>query len=209
MSNNYPLQETLLQINQFLSESDLTEALRLSGEALADYDNAWHTGLLEGNPDTSLIRNIAEMGCAHLMCLNMSNLNADAISTAIMLLIIIDASKVDTDTIISETRSLYTVATKVAYDLAEKSEGTPTFDTIMTILSRLASMTYHYYQREGSLGINDPKRADSYALLSAMKEMGAIQSPAIAIDGEMISPDQPHEILADTIALAIQAGLMR
>jgi hypothetical protein len=42
-----------------------------------------------------------------------------------------------------------------------------------------------------------------------MKEMGAIQSPAIDIDGEMISPDQPHEILADTIALAIQAGLMR
>jgi hypothetical protein len=205
---DYPRTETIKQVHELIRNNDLTEAMRISGEALAVYDSEWHNSVRSGEPKLSLIADIATMGTAHVLALSMAGSAQDAFATSIMLLIEVDASKVNYDTILSETRALYSMATQSAYELAMQLQESPGFDAIMTALSRLASMTYYFYQKEGEAGADSASRKMTYELLSMMKEAGAIQSPTIDVNGTAVEPSSAKEILADTIALIHSIGLV-
>jgi hypothetical protein len=205
---DYPRTETVKQVHELIRNQELTEAMRVSGEALAVYDSEWHNSVRNGKPVLSLIADIAVMGTAHVFALSMAGSHQDAFATSLMLLIEVDASKVDYNTIISEARALYSMATQSAYELAMQLQESPGFDAIMTTLSRLASVTYYLYQKEGEVGVDSSSRAMTYEILSMMKELGAIQAPTIDLNGTAVSPTSIKEILADTIALVHSIGLM-
>jgi hypothetical protein len=200
--------ETIKQVHELIRNNDLTEAMRVSGEALAEYDSAWHNSVRSGQPKLSLIADIAAMGTAHVLALSMAGSAQDAFATSLMLLIEVDASKVDYNTILPEARALYSMATQSAYELAMQLQESPGFDAIMTTLSRFASVTYYFYQKEGEAGLESASRKMTYELLSMMKEAGAIQSPTIDVNGTAVEPSSTKEILSDTIALAHSIGLI-
>jgi len=42
--------ETIKQVHELIRNNDLTEAMRVSGEVLAEYDSAWHNSVRSGQP---------------------------------------------------------------------------------------------------------------------------------------------------------------
>lgn len=190
-TEEFPLEATLQRVAELMSADDVDTAARLSGEALAMYDNdlrlAFHT------PDRARAAvDMVRMATAHIFCLRAMNLAHDAFECATMVLVTADVTAITADT--SAHSALLPLSVHTALALMEAVDTLqPTPDTQLHAAMALA-ITGRLMQRFGAASATDGSAALLPQLLAA--------APDLTVDGIPAADASTKALLAELLALA-------
>ena len=190
-TDEFPLTATLQRVAELMNSGDIDSAARLSGEALAMYDNdlrlAFHT------PQCSQAAvDMVRMATAHIFSLRTMNLARDAFECALMVLVNADVASITADS--SAFPALLPLSVHTALALMEAADSLQPSADVQLHASMALALTGHLMQRFGATSASDGSAALLPQLLNA--------APDITVDGIPAANASIKALLAELLALA-------
>ena len=198
-----------------LEAGNISEAIRVSGEATATLDAEW-TRLYNAKDnlsDEALIAGTFVAG-RHLVALLHGGVSDEAFATGALLLYrstmaskkSVGLSQAQLDILIRLLSATLEVGDRNGFTspTAEASD----VDHFAHILTYISSMLYAYYTEVGNSSPDTPILEEAYALLQQMQEIGAIQHPNIRIKDCDVAANDIAGILPDLLGRSKALGLL-
>ncbi len=200
------------QIGEFIAHGDYESAIRLSGELLADSDNALREAYQRRDVGNDEVETFVHSALLHIHSLRIvKTQSADAFLCAIGVLLSLEVYNLTQKANDYDKMRLYHYAVQSAIDSFESMLPTETPETEGHrgyILSYLASLLYFYYSRAVTKDNNMPALSEVYQFLQAIKDSGAIQSPTIQFGEKALNPEtEAGPLLIDILSRAAALGL--
>lgn len=202
----------LNEIEQLATSGNVEDAIRLSGEELARWDNAWRKAHNSRLPVESVMTSFAALALAHADLLFRAGAWRDAYATAVTAMMSLSVDR-QCMANASEMLGLLTVALAALEQIAAKIEKDSFTEThIPVMISYLASLLYFYYRHTWSSG-QSQWHGRAYPLLRDMTEVGAVRSPHIPVanpDGTSadVDPSDPAPLFSDLAGRSVALGLL-
>lgn len=199
----------IYQIDRLIDEGHIEEAVRLSADALAEADARWTSARNNGQPTCTHLLEGSIIGSRHVESLILAGHIKEAFATSLLLLMK-DAFDGSATNGLEESRlELLFFAMKSLTALA--SHVSPDDDEqvslhVSAIISQLASMLYQTYRNLTEQGSEIPYLKPAFDMLKELRDIGAIQYPAVNIHGHNIPLENRMEILSDTIGRSRAIG---
>lgn len=199
------------EIAVLIQSGDIANAIRTSGELLANCDNNLRRAHNDAQPiaDDTILQ-FVEAAILHIHTLRLAHSFNDAFSCAVGALLTIEIYQAGTLVDPSRKLRLYSFALTSAIDNFDQL-GDPTNPEEENhrgfILSYLASLLYHYYRETAAANSEDSSLPQAYNFLKAIQNSGAIQSPTIKLGEKDVDPASPGPLLVDIMGRAAAIGL--
>lgn len=189
-TEEFPLAATLARVTELMSSDDVDTAARLSGEALAMYDNdlrlAFHT------PDRAqAATDMVRMAAAHVFSLRAMNLPREALECALMVIVTADVAEITDDATAHPALLPLTVHTALA--LIEAVDTIQPSPDVQLHASMALALIGHLMQRFGAASATDGAASLLPQLLAA--------APDITVDGIPAATAPTKALLAELLAL--------
>lgn len=198
------------EIAVLLQSGDIGQAVRVSGELLANTDNFLRTLHNDHKPIEDAVAQFAESAILHVHALRMAHADSDAFSCAIGALLTIEVYQGADMIMPSRKLRLYSIALTSLIDCFDQS-GTPASteeeDHRGYMLSYLASLLYFYYKKTADNDPSDSSLPEAYNFLNAIRSSGAIQTPTIKLGEKDVDPTTPGPLLIDILGRAAALGI--
>lgn len=198
------------EIAVLLQSGDIAQAVRVSGELLANTDNRLRTLHNGHKPIKDAVAKFAEAAILHVHALRMAHADGDAFSCAIGALLTIEVYQAADMVIPSRKLRLYSFALTSLIDSFDRS-GAPSSpeeeDHRGYMLSYLASLLYFYYKKTADNDPSDSSLPEAYNFLNAIRSSGAIQTPTIKLGEKDVDPTTPGPLLIDILGRAAALGI--
>lgn len=198
-----------------LEAGNISEAIRVSGEATATLDAEW-TRLYNAKDtlsDEALIAGTFVAG-RHLVALLHGGVSDEAFATGALLLYrstmaskkSVGLSQAQLDILIRLLSATLEVGDRNGFTspTAEASD----VDHFAHILTYISSMLYAYYTEVGNSSPDTPILEEAFALLQQMQEIGAIQHPTIRIKDSDVAANDIAGVLPDLLGRSKALGLL-
>lgn len=198
-------------IDQMLDRGEVDDAVRFSGELLAQADTLW-TAARNSNASTiDEISALAILAAYHCDALAMmSNLN-DAYATAVTALFQIALDGNDSLSLHQSALQLYNTAIISLMQMLRQQQIIPddfSRQHVNEIMRYLASMLYFYYNKVKESRPDFPHLSVAYQILSQLRNSVEIQSPTINVLNEEIAPSSPLPLFSDLMGRSVAMGLI-
>ena len=198
------------EIAVLLQSGDIEQAVRTSGELLADCDNTLRSLHNSGRPVDEAITRFVEAAILHIHSLRQAKASADAFSCAVGALLTVEVYQAGESVDASRKVRIYTFAIYSVIDCFDRM-GDATWssdeDHRGYILSYLASLLYHFYKETSAVTPDDPSLPEAYRFLSAIKDSGAIQTPTVRLGEKDVNPSTSGPLLIDIMSRAAALGI--
>ena len=190
-TEEFPLAATLQRVAELMNADDVDTAARLSGEALAMYDNdlrlSFHT------PDRARAAiDMVRMATAHIFSLRALSMSRDAFECALMVLVNADVAEITADARAHE--ALLPLSVHTALSLMEAVDTIQPTAEVQLHASMALALIGHLMQRFGAASATDGSASLLPQLLSA--------APDITVDGIPAAGAPTKALLAELLALA-------
>lgn len=198
------------EIAVLLQTGDIEQAVRTSGELLANCDNTLRSLHNSGEPVDEEMARFVEAAILHVHALRQAKASADAFSCAVGALLTVEVYQAGATVDASRKLRLYTFAIYSVIDCFDRmGDATESADEDHRgyILSYLASLLYHFYKETSSSSPDDQSLAEAYRFLSAIKDSGAIQTPTVRLGEKEVEPSTPGPLLIDIMSRAAALGI--
>lgn len=198
------------EIAVLLQTGDIDQAVRTSGELLAESDNRLRSLCNDHKPLDEAIQQFIEAAILHVHALRLAGAVNDAFSCAIGALLTVEVYSMADAIEPSRKLRLYSLALTSAIDSFDRmpETGDPSQeDHRGYILSYLASLLYHYYKETAAVTPDDSSLPEAYNFLKAIQSSGAIQTPTIKLGEKDVDPASPGPLLVDIMGRAAALGL--
>lgn len=198
-------------IDEMIDRGEVGDAVRFSGELLAQSDALWTSA--RNNQDSTIdeISALAILAAYHCDALAMmSNLN-DAYATAITALFQIAIDGNDSLSLDQSSLQLYNTAIISLMQTLQQQLIQPdefSREHINEIMRYLASMLYHYYNKVKEARPHFPHLSVAYQILSQLRNSVEIQSPTIKVLNEEVNPSAPLPLFSDLMGRSVAMGLI-
>lgn len=209
-ATSYDFGGSSAEIVVLLQNGDIEQAVRTSGELLASCDNELRTLHNAGQAADEAFGSFAEAAILHVHSLRLAKAPGDAFSCAVGALLTIEVYQAGTSVKASRKLRLYTSAIYSVIDCFDSiGDATESADEDHRgyILTYLASLLYHSYKETSASAPDDPSLPEAYRFLSAIKDSGAIQTPAIKLGNKDVDPAMPGPLLVDVMSRAAALGI--
>lgn len=207
--------ETLLRncptIDEMIDRGDIHDAVRFSGELLAQADALWSAA--RNNKESSIeeITVLGILAAYHCDALAMMGNHQDAYATAITALFEMAVDGHESLSLSQSALQLYCTAIVTLMQIL-RQQLIPHDETsqqhINEIMRYLASMLYYYYNHIGKSRSDFPHLQVAYQILSQLRANVEIQSPTITVLDQEISPNVPLPLFSDLVGRSQAMGLM-
>lgn len=207
--------ETLLRncptIDEMIDKGEIDDAVRFSGELLAQADALWSAA--RNNKTTSIdeITALAILAAYHCDALAMMGNHQDAYATAVTALFEMAIDGHESLSLSQSALQLYNTAIVSLMQILHQ-QLIPHDETsqqhINEIMRYLASMLYYYYNHIGKSRPDFPHLQVAYQILSQLRTSVEIQSPIITVVNQKISPNAPLRLFSDLVGRSQAMGLM-
>lgn len=198
-------------IDEMLDRGDVEDAVRYSGELLAEADALWTAAHNDKATTIDEISALAILAAYHCDALAMmSNIN-DAYATAVTALFQMAIDGNESLSIDQSALQLYNTAIMSMMQILQQQMLQPddaSREHINEIMRYLASMLYHYYNKVGKARPNFPHLQVSYQILAQLQGSVDIQSPSIKVLNEEINPSTPLPLFSDLVGRSHAMGLI-
>lgn len=198
------------EIAVLLQSRDLDQAVRASGELLAECDNILRALRNEHKPLYEAAQQFIEAAILHVHALRLAGAVGESFSCAIGALLTVEVYDIAQAVDSSRKLRLYSFALTSAIDSFDRvgNAGDPSQeDHRGYILSYLASLLYHYYRVTAATTPDDNSLPEAYNFLKAIQSSGAIQTPTIKLGYKDVDPASPGPLLVDIMGRAAALGL--
>ena len=193
-------------IDEMLDRGDVEDAVRYSGELLAEADTLWTSAHNDKATTIDEISALAILAAYHCDALAMmSNIN-DAYATAVTALFQMAIDGNESLSIDQSALQLYNTAIMSMMQALQPDDTSR--QHINEIMRYLASMLYHYYNKVGKARPNFPHLQVSYQILAQLQGSVDIQSPSIKVLNEEINPSTPLPLFRDLVGRSHAMGLI-
>ncbi len=196
------------EIAVLLQSGDIEQAVRTSGELLADCDNTLRSLHNSGRPVDEAITRFVEAAILHIHSLRQAKASADAFSCAVGALLTVEVYQAGESVDASRKVRIYTFAIYSVIDCFDRmgdATGSSDEDHRGYILSYLASLLYHFYKETSAVTPDDPSLPEAF--LSAIKDSGAIQTPTVRLGEKDVNPSTSGPLLIDIMSRAAALGI--
>lgn len=211
MTNIDSLLQHCATIDDMLDRGEVADAVRFSGELLANADALWTAARNNKEATLDEISALAILAAYHCDALAMmSNIN-DAYATAITALFQMAIDGSDSLSINQSALQLYITAVFALTQIIQQqfaNADTTDREHLNEIMRYLASMLYYYYNKVGNSRPDFPHLQVAYQVLSQLRNDIDIQSPTIKVLNEDINPSAPLSLFADLVGRSQAMGLM-
>lgn len=198
-------------IDEMIDRGEVEDAVRFSGELLAQADALWTSAHNSQQSTTDEIAALAILAAYHCDALAMmSNVN-DAYATAITALFQMAIDGNESLSIDQSALQLYNTAIMSMMQILQQQMLQPddaSREHINEIMRYLASMLYYYYNKVGKSRPNFPHLQVSYQILAQLQGSVDIQSPSIKVLNEEVNPSSPLPLFSDLVGRSHAMGLM-
>ena len=198
------------EIAVFLQNGQIEEAVRTSGELLANCDNNLRKQYNAKKNLNETIQQFIEAAILHVHALRLAQAVNEAFSCAIGALLTVDVYKATDLVEPSRKLRLYSFALTSAIDCFDRN-GDPADGEEENhrgfILSYLASLLYYYYKQTAATTPDDSSLPQAYNFLKAIESSGAIQTPTIKLGEKDVDPAYPGPLLIDIMGRAAALGI--
>lgn len=198
-------------IDEMIDHGEVADAVRFSGELLANADALWTEARNKNASSQNEITALAILAAYHCDALAMmSNIN-DAYATAITVLFQMAIDDSDSLSINQSALQLYITAVFALTQIIQQqfaNADTTDREHLNEIMRYLASMLYYYYNKVGNSRPDFPHLQVAYQVLSQLRNDIDIQSPTIRVLNEDINPSAPLSLFADLVGRSQAMGLM-
>lgn len=204
--------DKIKEANGFLDGNDIEDAVRLSGEALAQAYDLWQQKINSHSPSNAEVDILAIAASCHCNALATAGQMHDAYGTAVLAIL---QTAVDGNSSATITQSLLSLYSTALYSLtAFLSNCTPPDDEtsrghVEAITRYIASMLYHYYKIVGEKHPSCPYLEGAYQGLMYARNFVGIETDGITVNGTKISPSTPNDIIGDLIGRSNALGLIK
>lgn len=198
-------------IDDMLDRGEVADAVRFSGELLANADALWTEARNKNASSQNEITALAILAAYHCDALAMmSNIN-DAYATAVTALFQIAIDGNDSLSIKQSALQLYITAIfslmQIIQQQLNNADNTAR-EHVNEIMRYLASMLYYYYNKVGNVRPDFPHLQVAYQILSQLRNDVDIQSPTIKVLNEEVNPSAPLSLFADLVGRSQAMGLI-
>lgn len=209
-SSNRDFGTQTAEIAVLLQTGDIEQAVRTSGELLAESDNSLRSLRNDQKPLDKAIQQFIEAAILHVHALRLAGAVSEAFSCAIGALLTVEVYGLANEIEPSRKLRLYSFALTSAIDSFDRMAETG--DCVQEdhrgyILSYLASLLYHYYKETADVTPDDSSLPEAYNFLKAIQSSGAIQTPTIKLGEKDVDPASPGPLLVDIMGRAAALGL--
>ena len=198
-------------IDEMIDHGEVADAVRFSGELLANADALWTEARNKNASSQNEITALAILAAYHCDALAMmSNIN-DAYATAVTALFQMAIDGSDSLSINQSALQLYITAVFALTQIIQQqfaNADTTDREHLNEIMRYLASMLYYYYNKVGNSRPDFPHLQVAYQVLSQLRNDIDIQSPTIRVLNEDINPSAPLSLFADLVGRSQAMGLM-
>ena len=208
--SNRDFGQVTAEIAVLLQSGDLDQAVRTSGELLAECDNNLRTTRNEQLPLDEAAQQFIEAAILHVHALRLAGAVPEAFSCAVGALLTVEVYGIAQAIEPSRKLRLYSFALTSAIDSFDRmgdSQDPSNEDHRGYILSYLASLLYHYYKETAATSPDDNSLPEAYNFLKAIQSSGAIQTPTIKLGDKDVDPASPGPLLVDIMGRAAAIGL--
>lgn len=207
--------ETLLRncptIDEMIDKGEIDDAVRFSGELLAQADALWSAARNNNTSSTNEITALAILAAYHCDALAMMGNQHDAYATAITALFEMAIDGKESLSLSQSALQLYNTAIVSLIHILQQ-QLIPQDETsrkhINEIMRYLASMLYYYYIYVGKSRHDFPHLQIAFQILSQLRTNVEIQSPTITVLNQEISPSTPLPLFSDLVGRSQALGLM-
>ncbi len=211
MTNIDSLLQHCATIDDMLDRGEVADAVRFSGELLANADALWTAARNNKEATLDEISALAILAAYHCDALAMmSNIN-EAYATAVTALFQMAIDGSDSLSINQSALQLYITAVFALMQIIQQqfaNADTTDREHLNEIMRYLASMLYYYYNKVGNSRPDFPHLQVAYQVLSQLRNDIDIQSPTIKVLNEDINPSAPLSLFADLVGRSQAMGLM-
>ncbi len=210
ISSNRDFGTLTAEIAVLLQSGDIDQAVRTSGELLAECDNKLRSLRNDPKPLDQTVQQFIEAAILHVHALRLAGAVTEAFSCAIGVLLTVEVYGLTKDVDPSRKLRLYSFALTSAIDSFDRmadSTDPANEDHRGYILSYLASLLYHYYKATAETDPEDSSLPEAYNFLKAIQSSGAIQTPTIKLGEKDVDPATPGPLLVDIMGRAAALGL--
>ena len=198
-------------IDEMIDCGDVADAVRLSGELLAQSDTLWAAAHNTKNTTTDEISALAILAAYHCEALALMNNINDAYATAVTALFQMAIDGNDSLSIKQSALQLYITAIfslmQIIQQQLNNADNTAR-EHVNEIMRYLASMLYYYYNKVGNVRPDFPHLQVAYQILSQLRNDVDIQSPTINVLNEEVNPSAPLSLFADLVGRSQAMGLI-
>ena len=198
-------------IDEMLDRGEVDDAVRFSGELLAQSDALWTSARNNKASTIDEISALAILAAYHCDALAMmSNLN-DAYATAVTALFQMALDGNFSHSLDQSALQLYNTAIISLMQMLQQQQILPddfSREHINEIMRYLASMLYHYYNKVKETRPDFPHLSVTYQILSQLRNSVEIQSPTIKVLNEEVNPSAPLPLFSDLMGRSVAMGLI-
>ncbi len=198
-------------IDEMIDRGEVCDAVRLSGELLAQADASWATARNAKNTTADEITALAILAAYHCEALAMmSNIN-DAYATSITALFQIAIDGNSSLSLDQSAIQLYITAIFALMQIIQQqlnNADSAAREHVNEIMRYLVSMLYYYYNKVGKARHDFPHLQVAYQILSQLRKDVEIQSPTIKVLNEEVNPSAPLPLFADLVGRSQAMGFM-
>lgn len=198
-------------IDEMIDRGEIEDAVRLSGELLAEVDALWTTARNNNASSLNEISALSILAAYHCEALAMmSNIN-DAYATAITALFQMAIDGNDSLSLKQSAMQLYITAIFTLMQIINQqfaNADATEREHLNEIMRYLASMLYYYYNQVGVANSDFPHLPVAYQILSQLKNNVDIQSPTIKVLDKEVNPSTPLPLFADLAGRSQAMGLL-
>lgn len=194
-----------------LSNGDVTEALRVSGEALARADSIWRNAFNATETDTKIeLDTLLQAGYSHVEALIAAEEWIEAFSLSLILLYCpaIDGCRmmsIDRGCMVLWVRSLE-ILQLLLNEFPQEDDAVR--EHVTKIVTYEVSMLYFVYNRLMEQAENGEIMTDAYELLRQYSF--AVNTPEINVNGVMVKPDEDYRpVMADLMGRSRALGIFK
>ena len=205
------LLENCSSIDEMLDGGNIEDAVRFSGELLAQSDTLWATARNNQGSTIDEISALSIIATYHCEALSMMSNANDAYATAITVLFQMAIDGNESLSLNQSAMQLYNTAIiSLMQIIPQQFSNADAIERehLNEIMRYLASMLYFYYNKMGKVRPDFPHLHVTYQILSQLRNEVDIQSPMIKVLDEEISPDSPLPLFADLVGRSQAMGLM-
>ena len=205
------LLENCSSIDEMLDGGNIEDAVRFSGELLAQSDTLWATARNNQGSTIDEISALSIIATYHCEALSMMSNANDAYATAITVLFQMAIDGNESLSLNQSAMQLYNTAIislmQIIPQQFSNADATER-EHLNEIMRYLASMLYFYYNKVGKARPDFPHLHVTYQILSQLRNDVDIQSPTIIVLNEDITPSAPLSLFADLVGRSQAMGLM-
>lgn len=198
-------------IDEMLDRGEVEDAVRFSGELLANADSLWTVAHNDKATTIDEISALAILAAYHCDALAMmSNVN-DAYATAVTALFQMAIDGNESLSLDQSAMQLYITAIFALMQIINQQFANAddvAREHINEIMRYLASMLYYYYNKVGKSRPDFPHLHIAYQILSQLRNDVEIQSPTIKVLDEEVTPSSPLSLFSDLVGRSHAMGLM-